>query len=154
MIDSQTILVVEDSNDDFIATMRAFKKSNVVNQVQRCITGDQALDYLFQRGEFSTPGKAPRPVIILLDLNLPGTDGRSVLRIIKEDRNLLKIPAIVLTTSSAEHDIEWCYTVGANSCVQKPIDFDKFTQKIACILEYWLNVSIPPRLPAVQVNGK
>lgn len=145
MNESQIILIVEDNDDDFFATMRAFKKTNFANPVQRCTNGDQALDYLFRRGEFSVPGKAPRPNIILLDLNLPGTDGREVLRAIKLDQDLLKIPVIVLTTSNAEPDIEQCYAAGANSYVQKPVDFEGFIRAIARLSDYWLNVSILPK---------
>jgi CheY-like chemotaxis protein len=143
--ESQTILIVEDSDDDFFATMRAFKKTNFANPIQRCTNGDQALDYLFQRGEFSAPGKAPVPSIILLDLNLPGTDGREVLRLIKEDPTLMKIPAIVLTTSNAQQDIEQCYASGANSYVQKPVDLVGLINAIALLSEFWLHVSILPK---------
>ena len=142
---SQIILIVEDSDDDYIATVRAFKKANLINPVQRCTNGDQAIDYLLQRGEFSGPGKAPRPSIILLDLNLPGTDGKEVLRIIKADPNLHKIPVIVLTTSNAEQDIEQCYAAGANSYVQKPVDLVGFIQSVARLTDYWFNVSILPK---------
>ncbi len=142
---SQIILIVEDSDDDYIATVRAFKKANLINPVQRCTNGDQAIDYLLQRGEFSGPGKAPRPSIILLDLNLPGTDGKEVLRVIKADPDLQKIPVIVLTTSNSEQDIEHCYAAGANSYVQKPVDLVGFIQSIARLTDYWFNVSILPK---------
>ena len=142
---TQTILIVEDSDDDYLATVRAFKKANLLNPVRRCTNGDQAIDYLLQRGEFSGPGQAPRPNIILLDLNLPGTDGKEVLRMIKADPNLQKIPVIVLTTSSAEQDIEQCYAAGANSYVQKPVDLVGFIQSVARLTDYWFNVSILPK---------
>ena len=142
---SQTILIVEDSDDDYMATVRAFKKANLLNPVRRCTNGDQAIDYLLQRGEFSDPDKAPRPSIILLDLNLPGMDGREVLSMIKADPNLQKIPVIVLTTSNAEQDIERCYAAGANSYVQKPVDLVGFIQSIARLTDYWFNVSILPK---------
>jgi CheY-like chemotaxis protein len=142
---SQYILIVEDSDDDYLATVRAFKKANLVNPVKRCTNGDQAMDYLLQRGEFSGNGKAPRPSIILLDLNLPGTDGREVLGMIKADPDLQKIPVIVLTTSSAEQDIEQCYAAGANSYVQKPVDLVGFIQSVARLTDYWFNVSILPK---------
>jgi len=143
--ESQTILIVEDSDDDYIATMRAFKSANLANPIQRCTNGDQALDYLFQRGEFSAPGKAPRPSIILLDLNLPGTDGRDVLRLVKSDPRLHQIPIIVLTTSYARQDITQCYEAGANSYVQKPVEFAGFIEAIARLKEYWLEVSVLPK---------
>ena len=142
---SQTILIVEDSDDDYMATVRAFQKANLINPVQRCTNGDQAIDYLLQRGKFSDPGKAPRPNIILLDLNLPGTDGREVLRSIKTDPGLQKIPVIVLTTSNAELGIEQCYEAGANSYVQKPVDLVGFIQSIARLTDFWFNVSLLPK---------
>ena len=142
---SQTILIVEDNDDDFFATMRAFKKADLANPVRRCTNGDQALDYLFRRGEFSDNGKAPRPGIVLLDLNLPGTDGRQVLRVVKADPSLKKIPVIVLTTSRARQDIEKCYADGANSYIQKPVNLEGFVQAIARLKEYWLEVAILPK---------
>lgn len=142
---SRHILIVEDNDDDYMATVRAFKKANMVNPIKRCTNGDQALDYLYQRGEFSDPDNAPKPSIILLDLNLPGTDGRGVLSVIKADSDLMTIPVIVLTTSDAEQDIERCYAAGANSYVKKPVDLEGFIKAIARLTEYWLDVSILPK---------
>lgn len=143
----QTILVVEDSDDDFIATERAFKKACLLNPVHRCTNGDQALDYLYQRGDFAVPGTAPRPGIILLDLNLPGTDGREVLRVIKADPDLHQIPVIVLTTSDAEEDINQCYEAGANSYVKKPVNIAAFVDAITRIKKYWLELVVIPKEP-------
>ena len=142
---TKTILIVEDSDDDFLATERAFKKSGLANPIRRCSNGDQVLDYLYRRGEFADPEKSPRPGIIMLDLNLPGTDGREVLRIIKSDHNLRKIPVIVLTTSDAEQDIERCYAAGANSYVHKPVDMQGFVLAIARLRDYWFEVVVLPR---------
>jgi CheY-like chemotaxis protein len=143
--DTQSILIVEDNDDDYFATMRAFGKANFANPVRRCTNGDQALDYLFRRGEFADSGAAPRPGVILLDLNLPGTDGREVLRAVKESTDLRKIPVIVLTTSHSDLDIEACYAAGANSYVQKPVDFERFIRAITRLSDFWLNVSILPK---------
>lgn len=142
---SKAILLVEDNDDDYFATVRAFMKAELGNPVQRCTNGDQALDYLFRRGEFSDAGKAPRPGVILLDLNLPGTDGRQVLRTIKADPNLKKIPVIVLTTSRARQDIERCYEDGANSYIQKPVDMEGFVRAISHLKEYWFEVALLPK---------
>jgi len=142
---TKNILIIEDNDDDYLATIRAFKKSNLANPINRCTNGDQALDYLFHRGEFSDPDKAPIPSIILLDLNLPGTDGRGVLKAIKADPVLKRIPVIVLTTSDAEQDIEKCYAAGANSYVKKPVDLEGFIKAIARLTEYWLDVSLLPK---------
>ena len=142
---SKIILIVEDSDDDFLATERAFRKSGLANPIRRCTNGDQALDYLYRRGEFADPEKSPKPGIVLLDLNLPGTDGREVLRIIKSDQKLRKIPVIVLTTSDAEQDIERCYDAGANSYVKKPVDMQGFVLAIARLHEYWIEVVVLPK---------
>lgn len=141
----QTILVVEDSDDDYYATARAFKKAGLSNPVQRCTNGDQALDYLFRRGDYADAVRAPTPGLILLDLNLPGTDGREVLRVLKRDPVLHKIPVVVLTTSSAEQDIQRCYDYGANSYVQKPVDLAGFVTAMTRLKEYWFEVAILPK---------
>jgi len=140
----QTILIVEDSDDDFLATLRAFKKENVVNPIQRCSNGDQALDYLYRRGEFAAPDSATKPGLMLLDLNLPGTDGRDVLQTVKSDPQFAQMPIIVLTTSYARDDIEECYDAGADSYVQKPVDFAGFVAAIARIKQCWFEVGIAP----------
>ena len=141
----QYVLIVEDSDDDFLATERAFKKAGLLNPIRRCTTGDQALDYLYRRGEYAAPDAAPKPGIILLDLNLPGTDGREVLNLIKREPQLHQIPVIVLTTSDACEDIERCYAAGANSYVKKPVDLEGFVVAIARLREYWFEVSVLPR---------
>ena len=142
---SQTILIVEDSDDDFFATERAFKKSGLRNPIKRCVTGDQSLDYLYHRGEFAALDTVRSPGIILLDLNLPGTDGREVLHVLKSDPTRRKIPVIVLTTSNAEQDIERCYAEGANSYVQKPVSMAGFVEAISRLREYWFEVAVLPK---------
>jgi CheY-like chemotaxis protein len=141
----QTILVVEDSDDDFVAAERAFAKAGLTNPVARCSDGDAALDYLFRRNEYADPARSPRPGLILLDLNLPATDGREVLCVIKADANLRKIPVVVLTTSDAERDIEECYAAGANSYIQKSIELSRFVDAVARLKDYWLDLVIIPR---------
>ena len=143
----QIILIVEDSDDDFFATTRAFKKANLLNPVQRCSNGDQALDYLYQRGEFAPPASAPRPGFVLLDLNLPGTDGREVLRVVKSDPLLRQIPILVMTTSYAEQDISRCYDAGANSYIKKPVDMGGFVESVSRLKEFWLGVAVLPKEP-------
>jgi CheY-like chemotaxis protein len=113
--------------------------------VQRCTNGDQALDYLFRRNEYADPTKSPKPGMILLDLNLPGTDGREVLRVLKDDPVLKTTPVIVLTTSSAEQDIQRCYDYGANSYVQKPVDLRGFVEAMTRLKEYWFEVAVLPK---------
>jgi len=142
---SQPILLVEDSPEDFEATLRAFRKSGLKNTVLRCEDGDEALDYLHRRGEYADPASSPRPGVILLDLNLPGTDGRQVLNEIKNSERLRDIPVVVLTTSADERDITACYRAGANSYVQKPVDIDGFMKAIERLNGYWFEVVILPK---------
>lgn len=141
----QTILVVEDSDDDYAITLRAFNKAGLSNPVRRCVTGDQALAYLLHQGEHADPAESPRPGIVLLDLNLPGTDGREVLQRVKSHPELRSIPVIILTTSSSGTDIEHCYRAGANTYIQKPVDMPGFIAAIARLKEYWFEVAILPR---------
>jgi CheY-like chemotaxis protein len=142
---SQPILLVEDSPEDFETTERALRKSGLKNPIFRCADGDEALDFLYRRGRYSDPQKAPRPGVILLDLNLPGTDGREVLNEVKTDPDLKQIPVIVLTTSKDDRDIEVCYRCGANSYIQKPVDLDGFMKAIERLNDYWFEVVILPR---------
>ncbi|HKB41694.1 MAG TPA: response regulator [Gemmataceae bacterium] len=141
----QTILLVEDSPEDYEVTVRAFRKANLLNPVFRCQDGEEALDYLYRRGRYVDPTSAPRPGLVLLDLNLPGTDGRQVLAQIKSDAQLRTIPVIVLTTSADERDIESCYRSGANSYVQKPVSLDAFLRSVQLLKSYWFEVAILPR---------
>jgi len=143
--ETQLILIVEDSDDDFYAVQRAFSKAGLKNPIRRCTNGDQAVDYLFRQGEFSDPVSAPVPGVVLLDLNLPGLDGREVLRRVKSDPALRRIPIIVLTTSNAEQDIEQCYEDGANSYVQKPVDLQKFIVAISRLRDFWFEIAILPK---------
>ncbi|HWM90555.1 MAG TPA: response regulator [Thermoanaerobaculia bacterium] len=142
---SQPILLVEDSPEDYEATLRAFRRSGLKNPVQRCEDGEEALNYLYRRGEYADPAKAPRPGVILLDLNLPGTDGRQVLSEIKNSDHLRDIPVVVLTTSADERDIAACYRAGANSYIQKPVDIDGFMKAIERLNGYWFEVVILPK---------
>lgn len=138
------VLIVEDSDDDFNSTERAFRIVGLRNPICRCSSGEETLDYLYQRGKFSDPSSSPSPCIILLDLNLPGTNGREVLRAIKSDQQLHRIPVIVLSTSDSKQDIADCYDAGANSYVQKPLNFVWHTEVITRIKEYWLEISLAP----------
>jgi two-component system, response regulator len=141
----QPILLVEDSPEDLEATLRAFRKSNLGNPIHHCPDGEAALDYLYRRGIYASEEASPRPAIILLDLNLPGTDGREVLAEIKQDAALKSIPVIVLTTSSDERDINSCYLAGANSYVQKPVDLGKFIEAVQRLKEFWFEIVILPK---------
>lgn len=142
---TQAILIVEDSPEDYEATARAFRKSNLANPLYRCETGKEALDYLLRLGVYADPEKSPRPGIILLDLNLPGVDGRDVLMQIKTNDQLKKIPVVVLTTSLDERDIEKCYADGANSYIHKPVNLSGLVTAIQRLRDYWFEIVVLPK---------
>jgi CheY-like chemotaxis protein len=138
------ILVVEDSPEDFELTVRAFERAGFKNPLYRCADGDEALDFLHRRGAYKDPVSAPRPGVILLDLNLPGTDGRDVLHQLKTDHELKKIPIIILTTSKDDRDVQHCYDCGANSYVHKPVTLDGFYSAIQRLSDFWLDLALLP----------
>lgn len=141
----QPILLIEDSPEDYEATVRALRKAGLANPVRCCEDGDEALDYVHRRGRYADPDAAPRPGIVLLDLNLPGTDGREVLAEIKADPELRSIPVVILTTSTDERDIERCYSAGANSYIKKPVDLEGFMRAIQLLKDFWFEIVIVPR---------
>ena len=139
-----TILLIEDNPDHTQLILRSFQDHRVANQV-RCVSdGRAALDYLFRRGDYADPKKSPRPHLILLDLRLPRVDGLQVLREIKIDDKLRRIPVVVLTTSEAESDVARAYEFHANSYLVKPMDFKKFTQLMDELGFYWLGWNHQP----------
>lgn len=143
---TQTILVVDDSDDDYDATVRALTKgASLRNPIRRCENGRDALDYLHQKGDYADPCAAPRPGIILLDLNMPGIDGRSVLDEIKHDDGLKSIPTIVMTNSDDERDIDACYRMGANTYIRKPLNLPSFFEAMARLKEYWFEIAVLPK---------
>lgn len=137
------ILIVEDSDEDYETAIRAFRKSGMGNPVMRCRDGDEALDFLHRRGKFAEENAVPG--MILLDLNLPGTDGHEVLAEIKRDERLKTIPVIVLTSSADPRDIERSYAAGANSYVCKPVSFEGFLEAVRRLKEYWFEIAILPK---------
>ena len=151
----QTILIVEDNDEDYEATLRAFQHAKVVNPLRRCVDGDDALDYLHQRGKYNADS-ATKPGLMLLDINMPGTDGREVLRQVKAHEHLKKIPVIVLTTSGYDLDVEECYAIGANSYVQKPVEISSFFAAIHKLQEYWLGLTLLPKTEVfnAEISGE
>jgi CheY-like chemotaxis protein len=136
------ILLVEDNPGDYRLTQEALKEGKVYNNLYWARDGVEALDFLKQVGKFAD---APRPDIILLDLNLPKKDGREVLEEIKRDSNLRAIPVVILTTSKAEEDVLRSYDLHANCYVTKPVDLDKFIVVVQSIDRFWLTVvTLPP----------
>ena len=140
------ILLVEDNPADVEIAMEAFRRSNKGNRVFVCRDGEEALDYLFQRARFTKPGSAPRPDLVLLDLNLPGKSGTDVLEQIKQNDRLRSIPVVMLTTSDREEDVTRCYRMGANNYLAKPVQFEDCLKLVSQIQDYWLDVSkLPPK---------
>jgi CheY-like chemotaxis protein len=138
------ILLVEDSPEDTEAMLRALKKAGMDYPIVHCDNGDDSLDFLHRRGKYANRNQAVRPRVILLDLNLPGTDGREVLNEIKTDLTLKAIPVLVLTTSTDERDVENCYQMGANSYIKKPVDAGGFLRTIQRLHDYWFGVVVFP----------
>lgn len=147
---SKSILVVEDSQPDFEAIMRAFHKMKLESAVYHVESGEEALDFLTRQRKYKDPTSAPRPAVVLLDLNLPGLDGRSVLKRIKCDPELQSIPVVILTTSDSALDVDDCYKLGANSYMVKPVDWEKFMDSMNHFRAFWLQTSVLPgkELPA------
>ncbi|MBC7824398.1 MAG: response regulator [Candidatus Parcubacteria bacterium] len=139
------LLVVEDSNEDFETFQRFLRQSPLAIPVYRCLNGDQALAFLYHTDRYTDPESAPRPGLILLDLNLPGTDGREVLRQIKQDDALKSVPVVIFTTSNNPKDIEACYRQGVNGYMIKPMDFKLLKRSIQTLLDFWFDVAILPR---------
>jgi two-component system, response regulator len=142
---SQSILLVEDNQDDYEATHRAFKKANLCNPIVWCKSGRDAMDYLKQEGAYRDSSNGSRPGLVLLDLNMPGMDGRRTLEVIKQDVALRQIPVIILTTSADERDIQACYQSGANTYVQKPVSFDGLIEAIRRLKAYWFEIALLPK---------
>ncbi|MFJ1797442.1 MULTISPECIES: response regulator [unclassified Streptomyces] len=131
------VLLVEDDPGDELMTREAFEDNKIRNTLHVVRDGQEALDFLYRRGEY---GDAPRPDLVLLDLNLPKYDGRQVLEQIKGDPELALIPVVVLTTSSAEEDILRSYKLHANAYVTKPVDLDQFIAAVRQIDEFFVTV--------------
>jgi two-component system, chemotaxis family, response regulator Rcp1 len=137
------ILLVEDNPGDVRLTQEALKDAKVVNTLHVVEDGVAAMDFLAQRGRYQ---QAPRPSLVLLDLNLPRKNGREVLAEIKQDPSLRTIPVVILTTSQAEEDVLRAYSLHANCYITKPVDFGQFTKIIRSIEDFWLTiVTLPPK---------
>ncbi|GAA2880660.1 response regulator [Streptomyces mexicanus] len=138
------VLLVEDDPGDELMTREAFEDNKIGNTLHVVRDGQEALDFLYRRGEHTD---APRPDLILLDLNLPKYDGRQVLEKIKSDPDLSDIPVVVLTTSAAEEDILRSYKLHANAYVTKPVDLDQFIAAVRQIDDFFVQVVRLPRRP-------
>jgi CheY-like chemotaxis protein len=145
---SVVILMADDDADDRELTRDALVESRLANELHFVEDGVELLDYLHRRGAYGRPGSAPRPGVILLDLNMPRKDGREALREIKADPDLRNIPVVVLTTSKADQDIAQSYDLGANSFITKPVTFAGLVDVVRGLGKYWFDIVELPPAPA------
>jgi CheY-like chemotaxis protein len=138
------ILLADDDADDRLLTKRALEASRVLNELRFVEDGEELMDYLMQRGQYADQGAAPRPGLILLDLNMPRKDGREALAEIKRHPELHRIPVVVMTTSKAEEDVFRSYDLGANSYITKPVTFERLVDLMKTLGTYWIEfVELP-----------
>jgi CheY-like chemotaxis protein len=147
MNDDKFIMLVEDNPRDEELTLRALRKSNVMNPVVVARDGVEALDYLFSRGAYANREPKTLPQVVLLDLKLPKVDGLEVLRALRASELTRFLPVVVLTSSVEERDLIQSYSLGANSYVRKPVDFVKFIDAVRQLGSYWLVLNEIARLP-------
>lgn len=138
------ILLVEDNNDDVELTLHALRKENLANHIHVARDGEEALDFLFCNGPHADRSFERPPRLILLDLKLPKVDGMEVLRKLKADPRTHSIPVVILTSSKEERDLVQGYGLGANSYIQKPVDFDQFRETVKSVGFYWLLINQTP----------
>jgi two-component system, response regulator len=144
--ESKVILLVEDNPDDVALTLRAFKRSHLMNPLVVARDGVEALDFVFARGAHADRAGASLPTLIILDLKLPRLDGLGVLKALRADPRTALLPAVILTSSKEEQDIVSGYKLGANSYVRKPVDFTEFVEAVKVLGIYWLALNqLPPR---------
>jgi two-component system, response regulator len=141
---SKTILLVEDNPDDVELTLRALIKSNIKNEIVVANDGAEALDFLFGTGKYADRNLGAMPAIILLDLKLPKIDGLEVLRRIRSNERTKFLPVVILTSSKEEQDILNGYSLGVNSYVRKPVDFNQFAEAVSHLGLYWLLLNETP----------
>ena len=135
-----TILLADDDADDRMLARDALVESRLANDLRFVEDGEDLMDYLHRRGRYAAEGAAPRPGLILLDLNMPRKDGREALREIKSDPSLRHIPVVVLTTSEAEEDVYRSYDLGVNSFITKPVTFEGLVAVMRTLGQYWFEI--------------
>jgi len=137
------ILLVEDNQDDMDLALHALKQGKLANNIVVVRDGEEALDFLFCRGAFAQRSFEHPPKLVLLDLKLPKVDGMEVLKQVKSDPRTKTIPIVIMTSSKEERDLVAGYNLGANSYIQKPVDFDQFRETVKSIGLYWLVINQP-----------
>ena len=143
--ESKTILLVEDNPDDVELTLRAFKRSHLMNPIAVARDGVEALDFVFARGAQEHRTSLPLPTLVVLDLKLPRLDGLGVLKAIRAEERTRFLPVVILTSSQEEQDLISGYALGANSYVRKPVDFAQFMEAAKVLGIYWLMMNqLPP----------
>lgn len=143
-MDSKMILLVEDNPDDEALTLRALMKNNIGNKLAVVRDGAEALEFIFCTGAYANRDRNDKPQVILLDINLPKVDGLEILRRIRADENTRLLPVVILTSSKEEQDMIRSYSLGANSYVRKPVDFDQFVEAVRQLGLYWLILNEAP----------
>ncbi len=143
-----SILLVEDNEDDIELTLLCFKKNNIANPVNVVRDGAEALDYLFCAGRYKSRDPLDLPVLVLLDLNLPKLGGSEVLQRLRADPRTRRLPIVIFTTSDEEKDLAQSYDSGANSYVRKPVALDEFNEAIRNVGLYWVVINEEPPRPA------
>ena len=138
-----TVLLAEDNEHDIVATKRAWKKNKIENSLRIVRDGEECLDYLYRRGKYSEPESAPRPCLLLLDINMPKIGGIEVLRQIRGDDKMKSLPVVILTTSRTEEDKTECYNLNVNAYIVKPVGFENFADAISKINLFWQIVELP-----------
>jgi two-component system response regulator len=138
------ILLVEDNQDDMDLALHALKREKLANNIYVARDGEEALDFIFCRGTFAHRSFERPPKLVLLDLKLPKVDGMEVLKQIKSDLRTKTIPVVIMTSSKEERDLVAGYNLGANSYIQKPVDFDQFRETVKSVGLYWLVINQPP----------
>lgn len=137
---SITILMADDDADDRQLTREALEDARLINDIRFVENGEELLEYLRRQGRYAPPVEAPRPGIILLDLNMPRKDGRTVLKEIKQDPDLRTIPVVVLTTSKSDEDVYRSYDLGVNSYIVKPVTFEALVDTLQTLEKYWFEI--------------
>jgi len=137
---SITILMADDDADDRQLTREALEDARLINDIRFVENGEELMEYLRRQGKYAPPAEAPRPGIILLDLNMPRKDGRTVLKELKQDADLRTIPVVVLTTSKSDEDVYRSYDLGVNSYIVKPVTFEALVDTLQTLEKYWFEI--------------